>query len=134
MTLRRMNMKPHPLHIIEQSPYQFGNYGAPLAWRESTTSARQMLDLNGYAFSHLEWEAYAWPGGYEIHYITDDGGVLCHQCANKELMRTIDPDDAQFFIVESDINYEGHVQCDHCYRDIEPAYGYAEEDEACEEE
>lgn len=26
--------------------------------------------------------AHAWPGGYDILYVTDDGGVLCAACAN----------------------------------------------------
>ncbi len=72
----------------------------------------------------LSWSSYAWPGGYEIHYITKDCGTLCHHCANKELPRTLDSDDEQFFIVASDINYEdSHLFCDHCNRQIEPCYG-----------
>lgn len=27
-------------------------------------------------------EKYAWPGGYEIAYVTDDGEVLCADCVN----------------------------------------------------
>lgn len=70
-----------------------------------------------------EWPAFAWPGGYEIHYIVKDCGVLCYQCANEEFERTLDPDDEQFFIVAQEINYEdGYLQCDHCNRQILPAY------------
>lgn len=75
-------------------------------------------------FSHLEWESYAWPGGYPMYYIVKDGGVLCPRCANKELYRTIDPDDDQFFIVAADINYEDQsLYCDHCNSRIQSAYG-----------
>jgi hypothetical protein len=124
--LRRRIVNANPLHVITSHS----------VWRKPAEDARLWFDLwpDETSFSHLEWESHTWPGGYEIHYIVQDGGVLCHQCANKELMRTIDPDDAQFYIVGADINYEDHVQCDHCGREVKPAYGYAEEDEACEEE
>lgn len=79
-------------------------------------------------FSHLEWPKYSWPGGYEIHYYTVDGGILCHNCANDNLNLTLDGDD-QWKIVEADINYEDHhCQCDNCYRQIKPAYGDDDEE------
>jgi len=72
----------------------------------------------------LRWPSHAWPGGYEIHYYVSDGGVLCHQCANEHLDRTLDEDDDQFFVVAQEINYEDSaLHCDHCGRDIKPAYG-----------
>lgn len=71
----------------------------------------------------LRWPSYAWPGGYEIHYLTKDCGTLCHQCANANLEQTIG-DDPQWEIISSDIHWEGSpLQCDHCYRDIVSAYG-----------
>lgn len=77
----------------------------------------------------LEWPAYAWPGGYEIHYITHDCGVLCHQCANEHLDLTLD-DDPQWQIIAADINYENnYLYCDHCNRDIEPAYDVTDDEE-----
>lgn len=27
---------------------------------------------------------YAWPGGHDIVYLCDDGGVLCHDCVKSE--------------------------------------------------
>lgn len=92
---------------------------------ESTESARSWFDTwPDVKFECLEYEAYAWPGGYEISYLVKDGGILCHQCANKELMRTLDPDDDQFHIVGEFINWEdSDFYCDHCNRRIEPAYG-----------
>lgn len=99
--------------------------GKPIKWYEPTDDARDFLDqFPDITFSHLEYEAYAWPGGYEISYLVKDGGILCHQCANAELMRTLDPDDDQFHIVDYVINYENSdLYCDHCNRRIEPAYG-----------
>ena len=109
-----------PRHVLLQPPYS-----KPIPWFEFGTRAREVLDQFPYfTFSHLEWEAYAWPGGYEIHYITQDHATLCHQCANALLERTLDPDDDQFYIVAQDINYEDNdLYCDHCNRQIEPAYG-----------
>lgn len=102
---------------------------------EDADNVRSMLEITGsdiyrLKFSHLEWPGYTWPGGYELHYYAKDGGVLCHQCANTELERTIDPDDLQFYTVGRDVNWESpHVMCDHCNRVIGPEHEL-EEDEA----
>lgn len=111
----------HPNHVILQ-PCTFGG---PIKWYEQGPRAREvMTQFPDFTFSHLEWEAYAFPGGYEITYVTEDNGMICHGCANKELERTIDPDDEQFFIVSSFMNYEDdQIWCDHCGLQIEPAYG-----------
>lgn len=98
-----------------------------LIFHEPADNVRLMFDIGGMTFCHLEWPKFAWPGGHEIHYYAKDMGILCADCANAEIMRTIDPDDAQFYIVGSDINYEDdRVYCDHCNRQIEPAYGVEE--------
>ncbi len=103
----------------------------PIKWYEPIDNAR--LAINAFpdmTFSHLEYDSYAWPGGYEIHYHTKDGGVLCHQCANAELERTIDPDSPDFYIVDESINYENPgLFCDHCNRKIGPEYEIGEESE-----
>jgi hypothetical protein len=99
--------------------------GEPIEWYEPADNAREVLDqFPDMTFSHLEWESWAWPGGYEIHYYTVDGGVLCHECANAELPRTLDPDDTQFHIVAEDVNWEDpDFYCDHCNRQIKSEYG-----------
>lgn len=33
---------------------------------------------------------YAWPGGYEIVYLTSDGAILCAQCVRKNFRSVID--------------------------------------------
>lgn len=123
-------MKIEITHVLLQ-PMKFGSSN-PSKWYEPTDRARELLEqFPGMAFSHLEWPAYGWPGGYELHYYAKDGGVLCHNCANDEIMRTIDPDDEQFYIVGGDVYWEGPApQCDHCGREIESAYGdpWAEEE------
>lgn len=100
-------------------------YGGPIPWYEPANQARELLEqFPDFTFSHLEWQSYAWPGGYEIVYVVKDGGILCHQCANAELMRTLDPDDNQFHIVGDFIYWEDtDLFCDHCNRKIGPEYG-----------
>ena len=109
-------MKPEPKHVLVGDCGKY--YG-------SANSARSFMRLMPQVqFSHLEWESHAWPGGYQITYIVKDGGVLCHQCANNELMRTIDPYDDQFYIVGADVHWEGPpIYCDHCGREIASEYG-----------
>lgn len=116
-----MRAKPCPNHVLLQ-PVKFDE---PIRWYETGNRARELLDqFPDFTFSHLFWDTYAWPGGYEIHYLAKDGGVLCHNCANEELMRTIDPDDEQFYIVDGDVHWEGApLMCDHCGREIESEYG-----------
>ena len=76
--------------------------------------------------------AYAWPGGYPIYYLCEDGGVLCPDCANGEsevyVGNPIDGiDDPQWHIVAGDVYWEGPpMTCDHCNAMIESAYGDVE--------
>jgi len=66
--------------------------------------------------------AYAWPGGYDIVYFSDEGYVYCPNCANQ--------DDAEPKITTYDIYWEGPpMYCDGCNAEIESAYGDPEEEE-----
>lgn len=33
---------------------------------------------------------YAWPGGYEIVAVTEDGAILCHDCARENFASIVD--------------------------------------------
>jgi hypothetical protein len=71
---------------------------------------------------------YAWPGGYPYHFDTSDSAVLCWDCAKKEgpgILRAIrDGDHSGWRVVGCDINWEDpDLQCAHCNKDIESAYG-----------
>jgi len=74
--------------------------------------------------------AYAWPGGYPLYYICQDGGTLCPACANggngsiAYISNSSDGiDDAQWHIVGQDVNYEDNLLfCGHCNAQIEAAY------------
>lgn len=76
--------------------------------------------------------AFAWPGGYPIVYYSADMAEFCPACANGEngsrcCDPTLDiecPDDDQWRLVAADIYFEGPtIQCAHCNKDIESAYG-----------
>jgi len=73
---------------------------------------------------------YAWPGGYPVYYVTADGGTLCPDCAQQAEADglTTDKDDAQWYIVAADVNYEDdNLACDGCGEHIESAYGEDED-------
>ena len=70
-------------------------------------------------------QAYAWPGGYPIYYMTIDA-VLCPDCANggngSDASET--NEDPQWRLVGYAVHYEGApLQCEHCNAQIESAYG-----------
>lgn len=86
--------------------------------------------MKAYDKENKRWEAYAWPGGYPIFHICKAGGVLCSKCANENHDLTLDSSDAQWYIVDSDINYEDeYLYCENCSEYIESAYGGPEEEE-----
>lgn len=75
--------------------------------------------------------SYAWPGGYPVIYICDDGGTLCPACANGQNGSGASPDsnDPSWRLIASDIHWEGPDEyCDHCGEAIPSAYGDPEED------
>ena len=60
---------------------------------------------------------YAWPGGYQIVFYSDDGGVFCADCAKGVFI-------TEKIAVNAEIYYEGPgMFCDECNRELEAAYG-----------
>ena len=58
-------------------------------------------------------DSYAWPGGYQISYVTRDNRVLCPYCAMVEQKS-----------VTKFIHWEGEpIECDRCDKIIESEYG-----------
>lgn len=52
--------------------------------------------------------AFAWPGGYPLYYVCQDGETLCQ---------------GQWLIVGQEVNYEDDsLFCDHCNAKVEAAY------------
>lgn len=70
-----------------------------------------------------QYDTWAWPGGYPLFYVTKDSGILCPDCANKNMELTKDDNDPQWFIIGADINYEDNeLFCDNCNGNIGAAY------------
>lgn len=72
--------------------------------------------------------AYAWPGGYPLFLLTDDGATLHFACARKEARNVMDSIQRKasdgWRVVACDVNWEdSDLCCDHCSKRIESAYG-----------
>jgi len=67
---------------------------------------------------------YAWPGGYELFGICDDGAVLCCDCMQREYhliaySRRHKIDDGWNVVaVDCAANYDSHIYCVHCNKTI----------------
>lgn len=75
----------------------------------------------------------AWPGGYSILYLTDDGAILCADCANggngSEASTTADPGSG-WLIVAGFVHWEGAPDyCAHCNAELVSEYGDPDADE-----
>lgn len=71
---------------------------------------------------------YAWPGGYPVFFLCDDGAALCCKCVKTERRNILESIARQardgWRVVATDINWEDvDLTCDHCSQPIESAYG-----------
>ena len=70
---------------------------------------------------------YAWPGGYPLYAIMDDGGTICKDCAKSEwrnVCHSMLTNCRDGWLPEAiDVNWESLIYCDHCGNQIESAYG-----------
>lgn len=86
------------------------------------------MKINELRDSKGKLPAYAWPGGYPIFYVVDDGESLCPECVNdpSNPVHEDAPNDG-WRIVGYDINYEdAQLYCAHCNKCIESAYAEEE--------
>lgn len=70
---------------------------------------------------------YAWPGGYPLHFVCNDGGILCCKCVKVERRNIIESIARKsgdgWRVVGIDVNWEDpHMECEHCGDKIESAY------------
>jgi hypothetical protein len=71
---------------------------------------------------------YAWPGGYPIYFVTDDGAALSFEAVRAEWRNVVAAHLANdtgcgWRIAGADINWEdGELTCDHTGKRIESAY------------
>ena len=83
---------------------------------QSKTTATHHKELLDELFS-----PFAFPGGYTILFTTDDGSVLCADCAKKEYLSGID--------VSCGTYDEGPtMHCDDCGHEMESSYGDPEQE------
>lgn len=74
---------------------------------------------------------YAWPGGYPLILVCDDGGVLCFECGRSEapqILRAIRGKEGNGWrVIGCQVHEEGPPEnCSHCGRAIPSAYGETE--------
>lgn len=71
---------------------------------------------------------YAWPGGYPLYFVMDDSEPMCFDCVRAEY-RLISQTVTHRYndgwrVVACDTNWEDpDLQCAHCNKPIESAYG-----------
>lgn len=83
-----------------------------------------MFKKEYYLLESGKLQAYAWPGGYPLYYLTADNGVLCPDCASLPECTWDSGEDEQWDIVAAGGNWEDDsLYCDHCGKQIESAYG-----------
>ena len=72
---------------------------------------------------------FAWPGGYPVYALMDDGEMICHDCLNDKSNPVHEGDEADGWRFEgADIYWEGETLiCPNCNKEnIESAYGPVE--------
>ena len=72
-------------------------------------------------------QPYAWPGGYPMFLIMDDGGAICKDCARAEwplICGSTRSNTSDGWRAEGvGVNWEdADLICDHCSNQIESAY------------
>ena len=73
-------------------------------------------------------QPYAWPGGYPLFAITDDGAAICKECCRTEWRSICAAIRSQLSdgwrVVATDVNWEDtQMYCAHCSALIDSAYG-----------
>lgn len=84
-----------------------------------TTQSRSLRLAN-----QLHKQGFAWPGGYPLFALLDDGGILCRHCAGTERRWIATTTGSDGWCVQAlAINYEDpELRCSHCNAAIEAAY------------
>lgn len=126
--------------------YGGGHFIAVSCYPEDLTSERyEMIDRANVLLSIVAWDAkagwffkeklhgiafdddggvthFAWPGAYRVWYYTDDGGELCAECVQENLIQilTSDAGDGWYVIAHgSEADSDTNGPCDHCNRHLD---------------
>lgn len=94
------------------------------------TELKERLAISGQVKSAIR-EGYAWPGGYPLSIVMNDGGALCTGCAKAE-WRNVAHDTVKGWRTGWDaagvqVMWEGGNRCDHCNECLD---AYPEESES----
>ena len=78
----------------------------------------------------LENGPCAWPGGYPLFFLTQDGAALSFEAVNQEIESVQDSINSEYNdewrVVAVDVNWEDeNLLCDHTGEKIQSAYGEA---------
>ena len=91
---------------------------------------QELLDVHaasGAQYHCSAFGAYAWPGGYPLVYVTDDGAALCPDCVNADNEAIGESNEGDgWHVTAVSVLWEtdgGDMFCDHCSVVIESAYG-----------
>ena len=85
-----------------------------------------IIDLTSLELRKIIRRKYAWPGGHEIIFVTDDGATLCNECVHKNYYqvaysRRHDISDGWKVVACClDENLQNGECCDHCSRELNP--------------
>jgi len=77
----------------------------------------------------FDYGPYAWPGGYPVYLVLEDGTYLCWECFKenyKEIDEAIDCPGTGWGPMGYKIIWEGEEFCAHCNKLLESAYGSPE--------
>lgn len=73
---------------------------------------------------------YAWPGGYPVYPVMDDGALLCTECARKNFRNILESTRNErhdgWHCIGAEVLWEGTEYCAHCSKQLESAYGEEE--------
>lgn len=86
-------------------------------WREYKYNTDRHTDVAKY----VARERYAWPGGYELFAVTDDGDILCPDCCRSEftsIATSCRGDGWHTVAVGSMSETDSETICGHCGRDL----------------
>ena len=77
---------------------------------------------------HIRHGKYAWPGGYPVYFITDDGAALSYDAVKENYREVLSAvknhDNNGWKVIAADVNWEdGFLYCSHTGDKIESAYG-----------
>ena len=88
------------------------------------SSGANMRELSSLELRKHIRAKYAWPGGYELFGICNDGAVLCCDCMRREYYliaysrRHKINDGWRVVAIDCAANYDSYIYCEHCNKTI----------------